>query len=165
MINKTQTCRKFIQTLTLGACCLVALGCQSMSGKAEPKRRPNIIFFFTDDQGWGDLGIAGHPYLKTPNLNRLAKEGTRFDQFYSAASVCSPSRAAFMTGHYPARHRVHQHFSHHRHNASCSMPDYLDPQVTTVTRLLQKSGYRVGHFGFDFAQHPVRIVDPDGALR
>lgn len=113
----------------------------------KTSKRPNIIFFFTDDQGFQDLASSGHPYLKTPNFDRLANEGTRFDQFYSAASVCSPSRAAFMTGHYPARHRIHQHFSHHRHNTRCGMPDFLDPKAVTVTRLLQDAGYHIGHFG------------------
>lgn len=144
---KTQYRRDFLKALGLGACSLVLPGCLSTRGKSSQTQRPNIIFFFTDDQGWGDLGSVGHPYLKTPNLDRLAAEGTRFDQFYSAASVCSPSRTAFMTGHYPARHRIHQHFSHHRHNVRCGMPDYLDPQAVTVTALLQKNGYRTGHFG------------------
>ncbi len=115
--------------------------------KSSQVQRPNIIFFFTDDQGWQDLGCYGHPYLKTPNFDRLAKEGTRFEQFYSSASVCSPSRTAFMTGHYPARHNIHRHLSNHRHNSSNGMPDWLDPDVETVTRILQNAGYRTGHFG------------------
>ena len=56
-------------------------------------RPPNVIFILTDDQGWGDAKFAGHPYVKTPNLDRLAKEGTWLRQFYVAATVCSPSRA------------------------------------------------------------------------
>ncbi len=63
--------------------------------------RPNVIFILTDDQGWNDAHFAGHPYVKTPNLDRFASQGTWFRQFYVAATVCSPSRTAFMTSHYP----------------------------------------------------------------
>ena len=84
----------------LGAACLSVAG--FFCGSSQAAERPNIIFFFTDDQGWGDVGAFGHPYMKTPAFDRLAKEGTRFNRFYSASSVCSPSRAAFMTGRFPA---------------------------------------------------------------
>ncbi len=110
-------------------------------------RQPNVIFILTDDQGWGDAKFAGHPYVKTPNLDRLAKEGTWLRQFYVAATVCSPSRAAFMTGRVPARFHIHGHFSDHPANASRSMPDWLDPDVTTLPDLLKKAGYATAHFG------------------
>ena len=59
--------------------------------------KPNIIFIFADDWGWGDLSCHGHPYLKTPHIDRLAKEGTDFTRFTVASGVCSPSRTAVMT--------------------------------------------------------------------
>ena len=151
-----------MKALGLGGCCL-ALGrglSASAAEEAAKSRRPNFIFFFTDDQGWQDLGCFGHPYLKTPNMDRLARGGTRFEHFYSAASVCSPSRAAVMTGHYPARHRIHQHFSDHTHNSACGMPDWLDPKAVTVTRLLQKAGYRTGHFGKWHLGHTPGAPEP-----
>ncbi|MEY3959167.1 MAG: Arylsulfatase, partial [Verrucomicrobiota bacterium] len=74
---------------------LAALLLLALAAHARP---PNVIFILTDDQGWGDAKFAGHPYVKTPNLDRLVKEGTWFRQFYVAATVCSPSRTAFMTG-------------------------------------------------------------------
>ncbi len=154
MNRETQSRRRFLETLGLGSGCLALPGCLSTQGtRDEPEgtrgkpRRTNFIFFFTDDQGWQDLGCYGHPYLKTPNLDRLAKDGTRFEQFYSCASVCSPSRTAFMTGHYPARHHIHRHLSNHGHNKANRMPDWLDPKAETVTRILQRAGYRTGHFG------------------
>ena len=110
-------------------------------------KRPNVIFLLTDDQGWADARFAGHPYVKTPNLDRFASQGTRFKQFYVAATVCSPSRCAFMTSHFPARHFVHGHFATHEQNAGRSMPDWLDPKVPTITRLLKDAGYATGHFG------------------
>lgn len=110
-------------------------------------RPPNIIFILTDDQGWGDAHFAGHPYLKTPNLDRLAKEGTWFEQFYTAATVCSPSRAAFMTGRYPAHFHIHGHFSTHDQNSARHMPDWLPPEIPNLASLLKNNGYRTAHFG------------------
>ncbi|GIT04686.1 MAG: hypothetical protein CM1200mP29_00970 [Verrucomicrobiota bacterium] len=68
---------------------------------AEPKT--NVVFFLIDDLGWRDLGCYGSDYYQTPNIDRLAKEGVRFTDAYSACTVCSPTRAAIMTGKYPAR--------------------------------------------------------------
>ena len=110
-------------------------------------RRPNIIFLLTDDQGWGDAAAWGHPYYKTPNLDRLTRESRRFGQFYVANPVCSPSRTAFMTGCYPARFRVHGHFATHEQNEARAMPDWLDPKVMTITRQFKDAGYVTGHFG------------------
>jgi N-acetylgalactosamine-6-sulfatase len=121
--------------------------CVFAAHSSAAERRPNVIFILTDDQGWNDARFAGHPYVKTPNLDRFASQGTWFKQFYVAATVCSPSRAAFMTSHFPARHLVHGHFSTHEQNAARSMPDWLNPKVPTVTSLLKQAGYATGHFG------------------
>jgi N-acetylgalactosamine-6-sulfatase len=85
--------------------------------------------------------------VKTPNLDRFASQGTWLRQFYVAATVCSPSRAAFMTSHYPARHFVHGHFATHEQNAARSMPDWLDPKAPMLPRLLKAEGYATAHFG------------------
>ncbi len=74
-------------------------------------QRPNILFIFADDWGWGDLSCHGHPYVKTPNIDRLAKEGTDFHRFTVASGVCSPSRTGVMTGHFPARYKIDGHFA------------------------------------------------------
>ena len=115
--------------------------------KAQPTGRPNFVFIFADDVGWGDLSCYGQTRFKTPRLDKLAHEGTLFTQFYVSGSVCSPSRTAIMTGHFPARHGVHGHFAAEAHNRRRKMPNFLDPTVPTVTRTLQANGYVTGHFG------------------
>jgi len=74
---------------------------------SDPQRaRPNVLFILADDLGWGDLSCYGRPDYRTPNLDKLAGEGVRFTQAYSASPVCTPTRCAFVTGQYPARHPV-----------------------------------------------------------
>ncbi|MBI5694107.1 MAG: sulfatase-like hydrolase/transferase [Verrucomicrobia bacterium] len=109
--------------------------------------KPNIVFLFADDWGWGDLSCHGSTWLKTPHLDRLASEGIDFGQFNVLNPVCSPSRTAVMTGQYPARWGVHQHFAHPTQNHERGMPDWLDPRAPTLPRLLKEAGYRTGHFG------------------
>ncbi|MGA1013760.1 MAG: sulfatase [Limisphaerales bacterium] len=84
--------------LLLGTLCLT-----SRLQAADSAEQPNIILIFCDDLGYGDLGSYGHPTIRTPHLDRMAREGMRLTDFYSAASVCTPSRAALMTGRYPVR--------------------------------------------------------------
>ncbi|MGB0742511.1 MAG: sulfatase-like hydrolase/transferase, partial [Planctomycetaceae bacterium] len=69
-------------------------------------RSPNIVLVMADDQGWGDMAYAGHPRVVTPNFDKAAAEGIRFDRFYAAAPVCSPTRGSVMTGRHPNRYGV-----------------------------------------------------------
>ncbi|MDB4681982.1 sulfatase-like hydrolase/transferase, partial [Akkermansiaceae bacterium] len=110
-------------------------------------QKPNILFIFSDDWGWGDLSCHGHPYVKTPNIDRLAKEGTDFHRFTVASGVCSPSRTAVMTGHFPARYNIDGHFAWVPSNAKRGMPDWLDPATPTLPKMLQKAGYATAHYG------------------
>ncbi len=119
----------------------------AMRLRAADERPPNIIFILTDDLGWGDLGCYGNPFIPTPNLDRLAKQGTQFTQFYVANPVCSPSRTAFLSGHFPARHRIHGHLAAVEQNAARGMPNWLDPNVPMLPRQLRKAGYATAHFG------------------
>ena len=119
------------------ACAVAGRAVAAAETAPANERRPNVIFILLDDQGWADAGSLGHPYMKTPAIDRLVGEGTRFTQFYTSNPVCSPSRTAFMTGHFPARHGVHQHFATHQQNAQRGMPNWLDPDVTTVCDLLK----------------------------
>ena len=81
---------------------ILALGALVQSAQAD-KVRTNAVFFLVDDLGWRDLGCYGSDYYKTPHIDRLAGEGVRFTDAYAACTVCSPTRAAIMTGKYPAR--------------------------------------------------------------
>ncbi|MBT3480118.1 MAG: sulfatase-like hydrolase/transferase [Opitutales bacterium] len=126
-------------TLLLGA----LLAFSSVRGE----EKPNILFIFADDWGWGDLSCHGHPYVKTPNIDRLAKEGTDFHRFTVASGVCSPSRTAVMTGHFPARYNIDGHFAWVPSNAKRNMPDWLDTGVSTLPKFLKTAGYATAHFG------------------
>jgi N-acetylgalactosamine-6-sulfatase len=114
---------------------------------ADSASKPNIIFILADDLGWGDLGCYGHPQMKTPNLDRMAREGTLFTQFYVCGSVCSPSRCAFFTGQYPARHRIHGHYATPQQNEARGMSQFLEPSVSNLAMLLRKAGYATAHVG------------------
>ena len=107
----------------------------SRASSAEAGRRPNVVVILTDDQRWDAMSCAGHPFLKTPNLDRLAREGVRFANAFATTSLCSPSRTSMLTGLYMHRHGVRDNFS------------ALDPALPTFPRLLQGNGYRSGFFG------------------
>ncbi|MCG6155923.1 sulfatase-like hydrolase/transferase [Rubinisphaera margarita] len=109
--------------------------------------RPSVLILYADDWGWGDLSCHGHPELKTPNLDQLAREGADFHQFMVNSPVCSPSRAALMTGHFPARYSVHQHFATYESNRERNMPDWLDVKAPSLPRMFQQAGYRTAHYG------------------
>lgn len=97
--------------------------------------KPNIVLVMADDQGWGDMAYYGHPAIKTPNFDKAAAAGLRFDQFYAAAPVCSPTRASVMTGRHPNRVGVFK----------WGYP--MRPQETTVAEALKTAGYTTAHFG------------------
>jgi len=98
--------------------------------------KPNIILVMTDDQGWGDTGYNGHPYLKTPHLDRMHEEGITFTRFYSAAAMCSPTRASCYTGRNPYRMGV-----------TNAMKGMLEASEIPITTILKNTGYTTGHFG------------------
>ena len=109
--------------------------------------KPNILFVFTDDFGWGDLGSYGGAFVPTPNLDRMAREGIRFTQFYVASPICSPSRTGATTGMFPARWRIASFLQTRRGNAECGQADFLDPQAPSLARLLKFAGYATAHIG------------------
>jgi arylsulfatase A len=106
---------------------------------AEPSK-PNFVVFVADDMGWGDSATYGHPLIQTPNLDKLASQGVKFTQCYSAAGVCSPSRSAILTGRTPYRNGVWRHLSG-KHDA------YLRTSEITYPKLLKGIGYETCHVG------------------
>jgi len=97
--------------------------------------KPNVVLCMADDQGWGDMAYNSHPSLKTPHFDAMAADALRFDRFYAAAPVCSPTRASVMTGRHPNRSAVFK-WGH-----------ALRPQEITVAEALKSAGYVTGHFG------------------
>ncbi len=111
---------------------VLLLGVSASTAAAE---KPNIILVMADDQGWGDMAYNGHPVLETPNFDAAAKAGLRFDRFYAAAPVCSPTRASVLTGRHPNRMGVFK----------WGYP--IRPQEITVAEALKTAGYATAHFG------------------
>lgn len=117
----------------------------NVESKHPPTPHPNILVIYTDDQRWDSLSLAGHPFLKTPNIDRIGKEGALFNQSFVTAPSCSPSRASFLSGQYSHTHRAR------------GMADYTDisMRMQTFPRILHQSGYRTGYFGkWDLGNDP-----------
>ncbi|RLS56581.1 MAG: arylsulfatase [Planctomycetota bacterium] len=105
---------------------------------------PNFVIIYADDLGYGDLGCYGHPTIRTPHLDRMAAEGMRFTEFYSAAEVCTPSRAALLTGRYPIRNGMcHDQHRVLRRNSAGGLPQ----DERTLPELLKEQGYATGCVG------------------
>ena len=127
-----------LATLSVPASATTSLGGAGIVPEESP---PNVVIFFTDDQGYGDLSCFGHPTIHTPHLDRMAAEGVKLTQFYVASPVCSPSRAALMTGCYPKRVGMHRHVI---------FPTYdygLHTDEVTIADVLAGAGYATGCFG------------------
>jgi uncharacterized sulfatase len=110
-------------------------------------QRPNFLFVLIDDMGYADLSCYGQKQIETPNMDRMAKEGIRFTQFYVNSPICSPSRTALMTGQFPARWKITSYLASLSENRDRGIVNWLDSKATTVARLLHDAGYATGHFG------------------
>lgn len=105
--------------------------------------RPNIVVVTIDDLGWDELGCYGNRFNETPNIDRLAREGTRFTQAYAAAPLCSPTRAALVTGRYPGRTGITDYLR----GEGAASDLHLSPRIPAIPSVLKPRGYRVGHIG------------------
>ena len=118
---------------------------------AENKAKPNIVFIFVDDLGWGDVGCYGNDFIDTPNIDQLAKDGMRFTDFYAAGAVCSPTRCAVQSGQNQARIGITAHIPGHWRpferviNPQTTMALPLD--VVTVAERMKAAGYTTGYVG------------------
>jgi len=109
--------------------------------------QPNVLFVLIDDMGYGDLSCYGEKRVHTDQVDRLAREGIRFTQFYVNCPICSPSRTALMTGTYPARWKITSYLASRAENKQRGMAQWLEPAAPTVARDLKAAGYATGHFG------------------
>ncbi len=109
--------------------------------------RPNIVMILIDDMGWGDFSCFGNKDAKTPNIDRIAAEGLRFEQFYTASPICSPSRVGLSTGQYPQRWRITSYLNNRAENTARGMAQWLDPKAPMLARMSHDAGYATGHFG------------------
>lgn len=115
--------------------------------EAPAAPRPNVLLIVVDDLGFGDLGCFGRESARTPRIDGLAQQGTRFAQFYAGGPECSPSRAALLTGRFPAEIAIHRAFVDPAANQARGMPNWLDPQLPTLARGLAARGYSCRMFG------------------
>ncbi|MEO9146966.1 MAG: sulfatase-like hydrolase/transferase [Ginsengibacter sp.] len=109
--------------------------------------KPNVIFIYIDDMGYADLSCYGNKEIETPNMDRLAKEGIKFTDFYVSSPVCSPSRAGIVTGQYPGRNRIYGYIDSRWKNEQRHMANWLDPGAPTIAKTFKKSGYKTAHIG------------------
>ncbi len=140
---------RMISSLLLGICFFVLA--------TEAKEKPNFIVIFTDDQGYNDLGCFGSETIKTPNIDRMAAEGRMYTSFYVPCSVCSPSRAALLTGCYPKRVSMHKH-------VLFPQSDYgLNPDEYTIADHLKSIGYATACVGkWHLGHHPETLPRANG---
>ena len=129
------------------------LSLPALAAPAPPRRdsRPNIVFVITDDLRFDGLACTGHAFARTPNLDRLAREGVSFTNFFTAVPLCSPSRASFLTGLYPHQHRI---INNDKHGLG-----EISHTLVTFPRVLRESGYETAfigkwHMGFDDSRRP-----------
>ena len=135
--------RRLLPGLLLG----LLAGLATTASGAQPADRPNFVLLMGDDHGWDETGYNGHPYLKTPVLDEMARTGLRMDRFYSAGSSCSPTRGTVITGR------------HHNRYGIFSPGWSLRPEEISVAQILRQAGYATGHFG-KWHLGPVKADSP-----
>lgn len=133
--------RVFRQLMTM---VLVVGAVPSFATAVDGDGKPNVILVFIDDMGWGDFSCFGNRAARTPNIDRLAREGIRFEQFYVNSPICSPSRTAISTGQYPQRWRITSYLAARRKNEQRGMAQWFDPKAPMLARSLQQAGYATG---------------------
>ncbi|MFT4546422.1 MAG: arylsulfatase A [Verrucomicrobiales bacterium] len=157
-----------MKQLLIPYCCLLALVTTVLAEPSAKSKPPHIVLIMTDDMGWMDLACQGNGKLRTPNIDALAKQGVRFTDAYSASPVCSPTRAAMMTGLAPARLNITQHGADGKNfwpeDRTIQPPEIehiLPLERVTLAERLKDAGYATGFFGkWHLSGSAVRKDDP-----
>ena len=136
--------RQFIKFLSAGAASLALPGCTSFNAGGINEKKPNFIVILCDDMGYGDLTCYGHPTIRTPNLDKMAAEGQKWTNFYVGASVCTPSRAALLTGRLPIRSGM---CSDKRRVLFPDSAGGLPKSEVTIAEALKEEGYATACIG------------------
>lgn len=118
--------------------------CYAMGAAAE---KPNIVIIYTDDMGMGDLSCYNSGWVETPNIDRIARKGLKFNHYYTASPVSSPSRAALTTGMFPTEWGINTFLHTRKMNTDCEQCDYLDANGPSMARSLKEAGYSTAHIG------------------
>lgn len=113
----------------------------------QAQEKPNIIFILTDDMGYSDISCFGGQIVPTPNIDRIAADGTMFTQYYSAAPICSPSRTSLLTGMFPAEWNFTTFLNDRRSNGLAEQANYLNVNAPSIAKIMKTAGYVTGHFG------------------
>jgi arylsulfatase A len=130
---------------------LLVFSCQEKASETSNSSKPNIVFIFTDDLGYGDVGCFGATDIKTPHIDRIAEEGIKFTSFLSASPVCSPSRAGLLTGRMPQRMGINAVFFPESFTG-------MDPKEITFAEILKEKGYRTAAVGKWHLGHLERFL-------
>ena len=139
-MRKTQ----FTELLFVGMSICLSVATPVFAEAKQPNVKPNVIFILMDDMGYSDVSCYGATKVETPNIDRMAAEGMKFTDFHTAASICSPSRAAFLTGAYPQRNGLYMGINPKR-EAHWFLG--LDPGEITIAEQFKKQGYTTAMVG------------------
>jgi len=145
MYKQIQATRTKLQLILLMP--LLALLLISSAYAHAQAKQPNVIVILVDDMGYGDIGSFGGNFVPTPHLDRLAKGGLQLKRYYSAAPICSPSRAGILTGNYPGRWNFCTFLATKEHNKKAEQTDFLSTEAPSIARFFKNAGYATGHFG------------------
>ncbi|MFT4156137.1 sulfatase-like hydrolase/transferase [Parafilimonas sp.] len=140
-VKNLRTCKPCLLLL------LVTISCIHITNAQTAGNKPNIIIILTDDMGFSDIGCFRGGFVPTPNIDRIARHGLKLTSYYSAAPICSPSRAGLLTGQYPARWNFSTYLDNKQHNRDAQQADYLDVTAPGMAKFFKGAGYATGHFG------------------
>ena len=140
--------KKLVVLTTIILACLTAA---TQAAETKPQAKPNFVFFLVDDFGWGSISAMGDEFIETPNIDKLAKSGMQFNNAYAACTVCSPSRAAILTGAYPGRTKLTDWIPGHRRGVKkLTVPDwqmYMDHERILLPEALKENEYSTYFLG------------------